>query len=92
MGNADGLTLAQRVRRRIALLGGSYTHPDGQIELDFDEPAGIDIRNDSDEVQQAKLAAYERRKRADNQQVAMFVFGFLAGATLMHYWPSLWPF
>lgn len=33
------LTMAQRIHRRIALLGGSYTHPDGSIELDFEAAA-----------------------------------------------------
>ena len=36
------LSLAQRIKRRIWLLKGSYTHPDGTNELDIDEKVGID--------------------------------------------------
>ena len=49
------LTMAQRIRRRIALLGGSYTHPDGSIELDFEAAAGVDHYRDSDDVIDAKV-------------------------------------
>ena len=49
------LTLWQRIRRRIALMGGSYTHPDGSIELDFEAAAGVDHYRDSEEVAEAKV-------------------------------------
>lgn len=58
------LTWTQRVRRRLALLGGSYTHPDGSIEFDFEAAAGVDHYNDSDETKEAKVdrkAAKEAR-------------------------------
>jgi hypothetical protein len=42
-------------------MGGSYEHPDGKIELDFEEPAGIE-RTDSEEVQRRKLIEYEQRQ------------------------------
>lgn len=32
----------EHIKRRFKLLGGSYKHPNGMIELDFEEPAGID--------------------------------------------------
>ena len=57
------LTRWQRFRRRFALMGGSYTHPDGTIELDFEAPAGIEP-TDSDEVRKQKLAWYERHRAA----------------------------
>ncbi len=47
------LTPWQRVRRRVSLLGGSYVHPDGSIELDVDEKAGVNP-GDSDEVEDRK--------------------------------------
>jgi hypothetical protein len=55
----------QRIRRRIGLLGGSYQHPDGTIELDFDEKAGVDPTSDSDEARDAKLRRYFGRQRID---------------------------
>jgi hypothetical protein len=44
------LSWGQRIKRRIWLLGGSYTHPDGTLELDFDKKASIDPTVDSQEV------------------------------------------
>jgi hypothetical protein len=55
------LTLWQRIRRRIALMGGSYTHPDGKIELDFEEPAGIGP-DDSEDEGRRKLIEHEQRR------------------------------
>lgn len=49
------LTLLQRIHRRIALLGGSYTHPDGSIELDFEAAAGVDHYQDSEDVKARKV-------------------------------------
>lgn len=54
--NSAGLSLGQRIRRRLALLGGSYTHPDGYIELDFERSAGIWKRDDED----ARTAKFDR--------------------------------
>jgi hypothetical protein len=42
-------------RHRNSGLGGSYTHPDGSIELDFEAAAGVDHYRDSDEVKEAKV-------------------------------------
>lgn len=54
------LTPLQRIHRRLSMFWQrAYTHPDGHIELDFEEPAGIDSRNDSDKVQEKKLARWE---------------------------------
>jgi hypothetical protein len=92
MTNARYLTFWQRIRRRVALLSGSYTHPDGFIELDFDEPSGIDIRNDSDALQAQKLDRLHRRKSEDYERATYFVYGLIAGAALIRRWPSLWPF
>jgi len=57
----------QRIKRRVKLLGGSYTHPDGTIELDFEAAAGIDPFVDSEEVQDKKLARYYARQRASKK-------------------------
>jgi hypothetical protein len=59
------LSAWQRVKRRISLLGGSYTHPDGTIELDFEEKAGIDPTVDSSEVQKAMLDRYHQQQQRD---------------------------
>lgn len=92
MTDASHLSPCQRVKRRVSLLGGSYTHPDGHIELDFEAPAGIDGRNDSDELQRLKLASYERRQAASAAKVWAFIIGVIVGAMAIHYRPSLWPF
>lgn len=52
------LSTGQRVKRRLKLLGGSYTWPDGMIELDFEEPAGIDPWDDDQQTQERKLDRY----------------------------------
>ena len=44
----------QRVKRRVSLWGGSYEHPDGDIELDIDEKADVDPRDDK-HIKEAKL-------------------------------------
>ena len=71
------LSLWQRLKRRLSLLGGSYTHPDGLIELDFEGPAGIDSRNDSDELQRAKLIAYENKQGIKKLKLTYLVAGGL---------------
>jgi hypothetical protein len=65
----------QRIKRRVSLLGGSYTHPDGHIELDFEVPAGIDGRNDSEEVQEAKLLAYENKRGINKLKATYLIIG-----------------
>ena len=57
------LTFFQRIKRRFGLWGGSYKHPDGTIELDFDEKAGIDPTVDSQEVQDEKFDRYMKQQR-----------------------------
>lgn len=59
------LTFFQRIKRRFGLWGGSYKHPDGTIELDFDEKAGIDPTADSQEVQDQKLSRYLKHQYHD---------------------------
>ena len=54
------LTPWQRVKHRL-MWGGSYTHPDGYIEMDFDGVAGIN-RDDSEWERDAKFRVYQRRQ------------------------------
>lgn len=80
---ARGLTPAQRMRRRLNLwMGSPYKHPDGHIELEFEEAAGIDSRNDPMDVQHEKLFAHERRKHRRNigfgRVVGACILGFIA--------------
>ena len=84
------LSARERVKRWWGLhIGQSYTHPDGHIELDFEGPAGINSRTDSDEVQQAKLARYEQRKaEQDHNASRMLGAGFLG---LAAYWFAAEP-
>ena len=67
----------QRIKRRFSLLGGGYIHPDGYIELDFHEAAGI-TRHDNSEECAAKLARYEdwqatRRRQGFHATGAFFI-------------------
>jgi hypothetical protein len=55
------LTPWQPVKRRVSLWGGSYVHPDGDIELDIDEKAGVNP-GDSQVVADAKINAYLQRQ------------------------------
>jgi hypothetical protein len=75
----------ERIKRRFKLLGGSYTHPDGLIELDFEEPAGINPFVDSEEVQQQKLVAYETRKNVKSQKLEYLVVGLVVGYLIGKY-------
>lgn len=83
------LSLIQSIRRRFALSGGSYTLPDGHIELDFEEPAGIDRRNDDLALQQAKLADYEERQARGQRDGLVFSAGMVAGLAFAWFIPSL---
>ena len=58
----------QRIKRRFSLMGGSYVHPDGTLELDFDEKAGIDRAVDSEDVQWDKLRRYEIEQRRQQRR------------------------
>ena len=70
----------ERIKRRFKLLGGSYTHPNGLIELDFEEPAGINPFVDDEEVQRQKLIAYETRKNIKSQRkLGYLVVGLIVG-------------
>jgi hypothetical protein len=75
------LTSGQRIHRLWTFLwgGGAYEHPDGHLELDFEEAAGIDSRNDPMHVQEDKLVAYERRKRQGDVSAGRIVGACMLG-------------
>jgi hypothetical protein len=60
--------------------------------LDFEEPAGIDSRSDSIEIQAAKLDTYERLRSRYDTRLSYFLCGCALGATAIRFWPQLWPF
>lgn len=82
------LSLGQRVKRRIWLtFVNHYYHPDGTLELDFDEKAGIDPTGDSQERQDQKFDAWGKREAAKSRWWGGFVVGTVFGALLMKLWP-----
>lgn len=88
-----GLTFTQRLRRRVSLWSGSYTHPDGRIELDFHEPSGI-RPDDCEEVQGQKLRAYHERKHerkvAVSRMLGAAILGWVTFLVLEHFQVPLW--
>ncbi len=87
------LSRLQRIKRRISLLGGSYTHPDGTIELDIDAPAGVDPRTDSQEVIEEKFARYFGAPKVERRPIRILMsllpsLGFVAVAII--YFPGEW--
>ena len=92
------LTQSQRIMRRLCLwFRGSYTHPDGTIELDIDEPAGVDPTVDNREKQNAKFALYFQRQaireRAGRRGSGTFLVGlavyYLATTLGMPTWDAI---
>jgi hypothetical protein len=75
------LTPWQRLRRRVSLLGGAYEHPDGYIELDTDEKAGINP-GDDEKVQDAKLKAWNQQQGIKDLKWRWFLFGLIAATVL----------
>jgi hypothetical protein len=80
------LGLLQRVKRRVSLWGGSYTHPDGKIELDVDEKAGIDPTLDSQETADRKFTAWLRRDQIRQDRWQHFLAGLLVGGLVVYWW------
>jgi hypothetical protein len=77
------LTPWQHVKRRISLLGGSYTHPDGHIELDIDAAAGV-TRDDDSDTAYRKFERYEAR-RAAKERTGNRAFGAMLVAIGIYY-------
>jgi hypothetical protein len=80
------LTPWQRIKRRISLLGGSYVHPGGSIELDIDEKAGVNP-GDSEKLQDAKITSYIRQHSEQPKWVkwSFFIIGTGVGVMLCKY-------
>jgi hypothetical protein len=53
----------QRIKRKVCLSGGSYTWPDGYLELDIDDKAGV-RRDDAEEVKDLLLDRHISREAA----------------------------
>ena len=83
--NLSNLSWQQRIKRKVSLWGGSYKHPDGHLELDFESPAGINGRTDSDSLQTKKLIAYENRQGIKNLKVTYFILGAVLTYLFMRY-------
>jgi hypothetical protein len=66
------------------LWGGSYEHPDGDLELDIDEKAGVDPRDDQ-HVKDAKLDAYIKREAVKELKGRWLFYGFVAAALIYNY-------
>lgn len=76
------LSFFQHIHRRIALLGGSYTHPDGTIELDIDEKAGVDPTRDCPEASKEKLYRWIAEESAREAKFYAVAWPFLLGASV----------
>ncbi len=79
------LSPLQRIKRRIWLLKGSYTHPDGTIELDIDEKAGIDPTVDDEETQNRKFQEWNRRNSLKELRWQWFFYGAVVSGAIV-YW------
>jgi hypothetical protein len=75
------LTPWQRVKRRVSLWGGSYEHPDGYIELDIDEKAGVNP-GDSQDVEDAKIKAHLQRQGIKELKWQWFFYGLICALCL----------
>ena len=71
------LSVWQRIKRRFALMGGGYTHPDGTIELDFEYAAGI-TPGDSESIKDLKLKRYYAKQRAGRRAAGALIVGGVA--------------
>jgi hypothetical protein len=79
--NYPNLSLWQVIKRRFCLFShGSYTHPDGLIEGDFHDKAGIHIYLDEQSVQDEKLKQYYQAKNKSEQFWKPFTYGAIAMA------------
>ena len=65
---------------------GSYTHPDGTIELDIDERAGIDPTIDDEESIDRKFRAWNRRETIRQDRWGWFIGGAVLGGMVVYFW------
>jgi hypothetical protein len=77
----------QRIMRRLSLhFASSYTHPDGTIELDIDEKAGIDPTVDDEGAQRRKFATWNKREAIRQDRMLYFLYGGIAGGIIVYWW------
>jgi hypothetical protein len=81
------LSPSQRFKRRLSLwFASSYVHPDGTIELDIDEKAGIDPTTDSEDAQRRKFEAWNKRESIRQERWTYLFVGALAGGAAVYWW------
>ena len=80
------LSLLHRIKRRIWLLKGSYTHPDGTIELDIDEKAGVDPTIDDEATQERKFDPWFKAEAIRELKWQWFLCGAVVGGSLVWLW------
>lgn len=79
--NYPNLSLWQVIKRRFCLFSyGSYRHPDGLIEGDFHDKAGVHIYLDEQSVQDEKLKHYYQAKNKSEQFWKPFTYGAITMA------------
>ncbi|QJR17585.1 hypothetical protein [Pelagibacterium halotolerans] len=67
---------------------GSYTHPDGTIELDIDYRAGIDPTVDDEETQDRKFDRWNRAQALRELKWQWFTIGAFVGGAVVWWWMS----
>ncbi len=80
------LSPLQRIKRRIWLVEGSYAHPDGTIELDIGEKAGIDPTVDDEETQNRKFQVWNIRSQIKELRWQWFFYGAVVGGLIVYWW------
>jgi hypothetical protein len=81
------LSTWQRVKRRASLhFASSYTHPDGTIELDIDEKAGIDPTVDDEDAQRRKFESWNKREAIRHDRWLFFTYGAISGGMVVYWW------
>ena len=79
--NYPNLSTWQSIKRRFCLFSyGSYTHPDGLLEGDFHDKAGIHIYLDEQSVQDMKLKQHYQAKNKSEDFWKPFIYGAIAMA------------
>jgi hypothetical protein len=74
MGSLEDLSPWQRIKRRFSLMGGSYKHPDGHIELDFEAAAGV-LPDDGDAIRDWKLKRHQEKQGTNRRFLGALMVG-----------------
>ena len=79
--NYPNLSTWQTIKRRFCLFSyGSYRHPDGQLEGDFHDKAGVHIYLDEQSVQDEKCRQYFQVKNKSDEFWKSFTYGAISMA------------